>query len=121
MEGDTESTPTTKVGQRKVTNQESGYARQRTDKQPAGLSADMSADEYGGARPKVKHPAQGKPKSFELFALNDIVSGKLFESPLPNSSTDIRRTGPARSLSEPHMVVRLHSFTSRRTLRLVLL
>lgn len=78
MEGDTESTPTTKVGQRKVTNQESGYATQRTDKQPAGMSADMSADEYGGARPKVKHAAEGKPKSFELFALDDIVNGNIF-------------------------------------------
>lgn len=78
MEGDAESTPTTKVGQRKVTNQESGYATQRTDKQPAGMSADMSADEYGGARPKVKHAAEGKPKSFELFALDDIVSGNIF-------------------------------------------
>lgn len=121
MEGDTESLLTTKVGQRKVTNQESGYATQRTDKQPAGMSVDMSADEYGGARPKVKQPAEGKPKSFELFALDDIVRGKRFESPLPKSSTDIRRTGPARSLSEPHMMVHLHSLTSRRTLRLVLL
>lgn len=92
MEGDTESTPTTKVGQQKMTNQESGYATQRTDKQPAGMSEVVSADEYSGARPKVKHPAEAKPKSFELFALDDIVRGKLFESLLPNNSTDIKPT-----------------------------
>lgn len=67
-----ESTPTAEGGQPKMTSQESGYAT-TTDKQPAGMSADVSIDEYGGARPKVKHPAEGKLKGFTPFALDDIV------------------------------------------------
>lgn len=49
-------------------------------------------DEYGGARPKVKHPAEGKPKGFTPFALDDIVKGNLFDSPLPKNSKDTRRS-----------------------------
>lgn len=93
MKGDAESTPTAEGGHPKMTSQESGYATQRTDKQPAGMSADMSIDEYGGARPNVKHPAEGRPKGFTPFALDDIVKGNLFDSPLPNSSTDTHRSG----------------------------
>lgn len=96
MKGDAESTPTTKGGQPKVTSQESGYATQRINKQPVGISAVVSDDEYGGARHRVKHPAEGKPKGFTSFALDDIVRGNLFESRLPNSSTDTRQTGTSQ-------------------------
>lgn len=98
MKGDAESTPAAEGGEPKMTSQESGYATQRatqrTDKQPAGMTADVSVDEVGGARPKVKHPAEGKPKGFTPFALDDIVKGNLFDS--PNSSTDTRRSGTSQ-------------------------
>lgn len=41
MKGDAESSLTAEGGQPKMTSQESGYATQRTDKQPAGMSADV--------------------------------------------------------------------------------
>lgn len=56
------------------------------------MLADVSIDEYGGTRPKVKHSAGGRPKGFTPFALVDIVIGNLFDSLLSNSSTDTRRS-----------------------------
>lgn len=102
MKGDAESTPNTEGGQPKVTSQESGYATQRTDKQLSGMSADVSVEEYGGAQPtcKVKHPARGKQKGFTHFALDDIVRGNLFDSPLPNSLTDTRRSRTSQIIKQ---------------------
>lgn len=59
MKGDVESTPTAGGVQLKVTSQESRCVIQRTDKQPAGMSAHVSIDGYGFAEPKVKHSAEG--------------------------------------------------------------
>lgn len=92
MKGDAESTPSAEGGQPKMTSQESGYATQRTDKKPRPVCQQT----YGGARPKVKHPAESKPKGFTPFALDDTVKGVFFYSPLPNSSTDTRRSGTSQ-------------------------
>lgn len=93
MKGDAKSTPTTKGGQPKVTSQESRYATQRSqsDTRPVCQQTCPLMSKYGGARRKVKHAAEGKPKGFTPFALDDIVRGNLFESPLPNSLTYICR------------------------------
>lgn len=96
MKSDAELTPAAEGGQPKMTSQGSGYATQRTDKQPAGMSAYVSIDRYGGARPKVKHPAEGKPKGFTPFAIDGIVKGNHCDSPLPNSSTDTHRSGTSQ-------------------------
>lgn len=66
------------------------------------MSADVSVEEYGGAQPtcKVKHPARGKLKGFTHFALDDIVRGNLFDSPLPNSLTDTRRSGTSQIIKQ---------------------
>lgn len=59
------------------------------------MSADMSI-EYGGARPKVKHPAEGKPKRLYTFCPWQHCERQVFLSPLPNNSTDTRRTGTSQ-------------------------
>lgn len=66
------------------------------------MSADVSVEGYGGAQPtcKVKHPARGKLKGLTHFALDDIVRGNLFDSPLPNSLADTCRSGTSQIIKQ---------------------
>lgn len=113
MKGDAESTPTAEGGQPKMTSQESGYATQRTDKKPRPVCQQT----YGGARPKVKHPAESKPKGFTPFALDDTVKGVFFTRLCQIVQQTHADQEPSRLLSQPRMMVHLHDSTTRRTLR----
>ncbi|XP_062599620.1 uncharacterized protein LOC134261188 [Saccostrea cucullata] len=80
---------------RHATSQESGYATRSTDKQPAGMSGDVSFDEYG-ARPKVRFPDEGKPSFTPHAGVDDVVTGHLFDTPKPRRQsieTDNAKTG----------------------------